>query len=60
MDLERFPREGLVRTPQILEYLKIGKTTWWAGIKAGRFPQPIKLGGISAWRARDIRQLAGE
>jgi predicted DNA-binding transcriptional regulator AlpA len=38
--------------------LPIGKSTWWAGVKAGRYPQPVKLGpGITAWRAEDIENL---
>jgi prophage regulatory protein len=56
----QFPREGLVRVRQILEYLNIGKTAWWAGVKDGRYPKPIKLGGVTAWRAVSIRELAGE
>ena len=61
MDLQtQFPREGLVRVTQITEYLNLGKTAWWQGVKDGRYPQPIRLGGITAWRAADIRSLIGE
>lgn len=36
----------------------VGKSTWWEGVKDGRFPQPIKLGPrISVWRAEDIEEL---
>ena len=32
--------------------LPISKSTWWAGVKSGRYPKPVKLGpGITAWRA---------
>lgn len=45
------PSEGFVRLPVVLYVLGIGKTTWWCGIKAGRFPQAVKLGPrTSAWR----------
>ena len=38
--------------------LPIGKSSWWAGVKAGKFPKPIKLGPkISAWKAEDIEHL---
>ena len=54
-----FPIEGLVRLPQILEFLTIGKSCWWQGVKDKRFPQPIKLGRATAWRADEVRSLAG-
>jgi len=52
------PYEGFVRLPQVLHVLGIGKTTFWEGIKTGRFPAPIKLGPRTAvWRVEDIRHL---
>jgi prophage regulatory protein len=36
----------------------VAKSTWWAGVAKGRFPQPVKLGPrITAWREEDIRAL---
>ena len=56
--LNPLPQEGFVRLPQILHALGIGKTTFWEGIKTGRFPAPVKLGPhTSAWRVEDIRGL---
>lgn len=50
--------EALVRLPEILRFVPVGKSTWWAGVKSGRYPKPIKLGpGITAWRWADIRAL---
>jgi len=62
MKLERLttplPQEGFVRLPQVLHVLGIGKTTFWEGIKTGRFPAPIKLGPrTSVWKVEDIRSL---
>jgi len=38
--------------------IPISKSTWWAGVKDGRFPRPVKLGPrITVWRAEDIRAL---
>lgn len=52
------PPEGFVRLPVIIRILGIGKTSWWCGIKDGRFPKPVKLGPrTSAWRVGDIRTL---
>lgn len=51
----KLPETGYVRLSTILQIIPVGKTTWWNGVKAGRFPQPIKLGArITAWRAEDI------
>jgi predicted DNA-binding transcriptional regulator AlpA len=42
-------------TPGILP---IGASTWWAGVKTGRYPKPTKPGPrITAWRAADIINL---
>lgn len=39
--------------------LPIAKSTWWAGVKSGRYPPPIKLGPrITVWREEDISCLA--
>ena len=52
------PPEGFVRLPVIIRVMGIGKTTWWAGVREGRFPKAVKLGPrTSAWRVEDIRAL---
>ncbi|WP_429931483.1 helix-turn-helix transcriptional regulator [Agrobacterium vitis] len=55
------PQTGFVRLPQIIAPngpIPVSKSTWWAGIKDGRFPQPIKLGArVTVWRVEDIRNL---
>ncbi len=52
------PHEGFIRLPQVLHVLSIGKTSFWEGVKTGRFPAPVKLGPrTSAWRVEDIRAL---
>jgi len=49
---------GFVRLPQILAVIPIGKSTWWAGVKSGKYPQPVKLGiNTTAWKAEDIHAL---
>lgn len=47
-----------LRLAQILKIIPISKTTWWNGVKSGRFPKPVKLGGrITAWKTEDIKFL---
>lgn len=57
-------RTGLVRLSAILAPngpIPVSKSTWWAGVKSGRFPQPVKLGPrTTAWRAEDIELLLAD
>lgn len=56
-----FPKTGLVRLAQILAPygpIPVSKSTWWAGVKEGRFPKPQKLGPrTTVWKVEDIRAL---
>jgi predicted DNA-binding transcriptional regulator AlpA len=55
---------GLVRLADILAPrgpIPVARSTWWAGVRSGRFPRPVKLGPrITAWRVEDIRALIGD
>jgi len=66
--MHRLPETGYLRHYQIIgdalavppvpPLIPVGKSTWWAGVKTGRFPKPVKLGPrITAWRVEDIRAL---
>lgn len=50
--------EGFLRLPQVLAAYPVSKSSWWNGIKIGRYPKPVKLGPrVTAWRAEDIKAL---
>lgn len=62
--MENYPIDGFLRLNHILGtknmpgIIPISKSSWWAGVKEGRFPQPVKLGKrTTAWRISDIRLL---
>ena len=56
--MEHIPETGFVRLSQVLTVIPIGKTSWWEGVKEGRFPKPVKLSPrCTAWKAEDIRHL---
>ena len=64
--MQQLPASGFVRLPQIIGDTKRGtpgvfpvsKSAWWAGVKSGKYPQPVKLGPkTTAWRVDDIRNL---
>jgi predicted DNA-binding transcriptional regulator AlpA len=49
---------GFLRLPQILEVIPVSKSTWWEGVKSGRFPKAVKLSAnCTAWRVEDIHAL---
>jgi len=56
--MQTFPDTGFVRLHQILTVIPIGKSSWWDGVKKGRFPKPIKLSErCTAWKVEDIKNL---
>mgnify|MGYP002785009984 CR=1 FL=1 len=58
MSKHLLPETGFLRLPDVLRLFPIGKSTWWAGVKSGRFPKPVKLGPrTTAWRAEEIFHL---
>jgi len=66
--MPQLPEIGYLRLPQIIgdprahpplaPLIPVSKSTWWAGVKDGRYPKPVKLGPrITAWRVEDVRAL---
>lgn len=69
--MHNIPATGFLRLPQIigkpataddpgtLAIIPVSKSTWWAGVRSGRYPQPVRTLGdrITAWRVEDIRAL---
>ncbi|MEA9657997.1 helix-turn-helix transcriptional regulator [Xanthomonas campestris] len=52
------PDTGFLRLPEVLRLYPVSRSTWWAGVRAGRYPQPVKLGlRATAWRVEDIRDM---
>lgn len=52
------PETGFLRLPEVLRIIPVSRSTWWDGVRTGRFPSPVKLSErCSAWRAEDIREL---
>jgi len=53
-------KDGNPKTvPPLPALIPVSKSTWWAGVKSGRYPQPVRTLGarITAWRVEDIREL---
>ena len=44
--------------PAIPAIFPVSRSTWWAGVRSGRYPPPIKIGRrCTAWKVEDIRML---
>ena len=57
---------GFLRLPQIIgdknseppipAIIPVSKSNWWAGVRAGRYPQPKKIGvRCTVWSVESIR-----
>lgn len=66
--MSHLPETGFLRLPYVIgdpaadppipALIPVSRSTWWAGVRSGRYPQPVKLGPrITAWRVADIRAL---
>lgn len=57
--MQSFSKTGFVRLSSIIAPngpIPVSKSTWWAGVKSGRFPQSVKLGPkTTVWRVEDIQ-----
>ncbi|SFI70791.1 AlpA family transcriptional regulator [Nitrosomonas sp. Nm34] len=45
--------------PPIPAIIPVSRSAWWAGVKSGRYPQPVRTLGlrITAWSVESIRAL---
>jgi len=56
--MHSIPETGFVRLNVVLMVIPVKKSSWWAGVKSGRYPKPVKLSpNCTAWRAEEIREL---
>lgn len=50
--------ETLLRLPQVLARFPVSRSGWYAGVKGGKYPTPLKTGPRTAmWRASEIDSL---
>lgn len=66
--MHQLPATGFLRLAQIIgnprakppvpALIPVSKSTWWAGVKTGRYPAPVSLAPrVTAWRVEDVRDL---
>jgi predicted DNA-binding transcriptional regulator AlpA len=48
-------QDRLLRLPEVLERVPVGRSTWWKWVKNGHAPSPVKIGPrTTAWRESDL------
>ena len=52
-------QDRLLRLKEVLELVPVSRSTWYSGVKSGRYPSPVHHLGprISAWPLFSIMQL---
>jgi len=57
-EIQELPKTGLLRIKQVLRFVPVSRSHFWAGAKTGKYPKPIKLSErVTCWRAEDIWSL---
>ena len=66
MSTIKLPETGYIRLSQIVgnpkknipPLIPVCASTWWAGVKAGRFPPAVKLGPrTTCWKIEHVKAL---
>jgi prophage regulatory protein len=66
--MHQLPEIGYLRISQIIgnpkatpptpAIIPVSKSSWWAGVKSGRYPKSLKIGPrTTVWRVSEIRAL---
>lgn len=49
--------DRLLKIGDCLKIIPVARSTWWAGVKDGRFPKPVKIGKNTFWRYSDLMNI---
>jgi len=61
MEKTHHSNAGFLRLKSVLALIPISRSSWYQGIKEGRYPKAVKLSPrTSGWRKSDIIRLIGE
>ena len=47
--------DRLIRLPTVLQTVQGGRTWWLDLVKAGKAPQPVKIGRATFWQASELQ-----
>ena len=50
--------DALLRLPQVLKLIPVSRSTWYAGLRSGRFPPGVQVTRrCVAWRESDVKAV---
>lgn len=49
------PHLGFSRLKAVLPLVPFGRASVWRKVRAGQFPAPVKVAGVTAWRNDELR-----
>lgn len=56
--LENISNDSLLRVAQILRFIPVSRSHWFAGVKSGKYPTGFKLSErVRVWRGREIKAI---
>lgn len=50
-------QDRLIRLPEVLQRMGIGKTHFYGLVRAKFFPTPVKIGRVSAWPESEVSRF---
>ena len=66
--MNELPSTGYLRLSQIIgdrkakppipPVIPVSRSCWWQWVKEGKAPKPLKLYGVTVWRASDIARFS--
>lgn len=58
LSISHLSDDALIKLPTVLaQFDGLGKSKWYEGIKAGKYPRPVKIDKSSRWVVGEIRAL---
>jgi len=64
LNTSRINPDSLYRVKRICRHkdnpaplIDVSPATWWAGVRSGRFPKPVRNGSMTFWRGSDLLSM---
>ncbi|RYD78303.1 MAG: AlpA family phage regulatory protein [Verrucomicrobiaceae bacterium] len=50
--------DGYLRLSQVLKLIPVSRSTWYRGVKDGRYPRQVRISTrLSGWRISDVHRF---
>lgn len=56
--IDQLPDSSMLNIKEVLAVVRISRSSWYAGIKDGKYPAPVHIGPASPrWKLGDVRKV---